>query len=170
MRPCLPAILRIPGRLGLRLALVGGRRFFGLRSLLAVSSVASGRIEFVSQCLVHRSSTDYLFTSSCSPPRVATAQLLSVTRREAPPVRDLHPLCTLTLKRTSADFQSAVPRTFSRPARDERALRKLTLVDRGEALQLGDRRQRRLKSLRDGYVLVVSIFSIIFRSFFSAIF
>ena len=30
----------------------GYRRFFGLRSLLAVSSVASGRIEFVSQDLV----------------------------------------------------------------------------------------------------------------------
>ena len=114
MRPCLPAILRAPGRLGHPFALPGYGRFFGLRSLLAVSSVASGRIEFVSQCLGHRTSTDYLFTSSCSPPRVATAQLLSVTRREAPPVRDLHPLCTLTLKRTSAGLWPAVSPTSSR--------------------------------------------------------
>jgi hypothetical protein len=102
MRPRLPAILLAPGGLGLRLASSGYRRFFGLRSFLAVSSVASGRIEFVSQCFRHHSSTDYPFTSSCSPPRVATTQLLSVTRREAPPVRDFHPLCTFTLKRTRA--------------------------------------------------------------------
>jgi hypothetical protein len=49
MRPPLPAILRAPGGLGPRLALIRYRRFFGLRSGLAVSSVASGRIEFVSQ-------------------------------------------------------------------------------------------------------------------------
>ena len=49
MRPRLPAMLAAPGGLGLRLALDCYRRFFGLRSLLAVSSVASGRIEFVSQ-------------------------------------------------------------------------------------------------------------------------
>ena len=48
MRPRLPAILRVPGGLGPRFAFLGYRRFFGLRSLLAVSSVASGRIEFVS--------------------------------------------------------------------------------------------------------------------------
>jgi len=51
MRPRLPAILPVPGGLGQRFAFVGYRRFFGLRSLLAVSSVASGRIEFVSQRL-----------------------------------------------------------------------------------------------------------------------
>ena len=47
MRPRLPAILPVPGGLGLRFAWEGYRRFFGLRSWLAVSSVASGRIEFV---------------------------------------------------------------------------------------------------------------------------
>jgi hypothetical protein len=107
MRPRLPAILRVPGGLGHRFALPRYRQFFGLRSLLAVSSVASGRIEFVSLCLGHRCSTDYPFTSSCSPPRVATAQLLSVTRQEVPPMRDLHPRCRLTLKRTSRRRQSA---------------------------------------------------------------
>ena len=50
MRPHLPAILPVPGGLGPRLAQAGYRRFFGLRSWLAVSSVASGRIEFVSLC------------------------------------------------------------------------------------------------------------------------
>ena len=49
MRPRLPAILHVPGGLGHRFALFGYRQFFGLRSWLAVSSVASGRIEFVSQ-------------------------------------------------------------------------------------------------------------------------
>lgn len=49
MRPRLPAMLLAPGGLGQRFALHRYRQFFGLRSLLAVSSVASGRIEFVSQ-------------------------------------------------------------------------------------------------------------------------
>jgi len=40
MRPRLPAILLAPGGLGLRFALDRYRRFFGLRSFLAVSSVA----------------------------------------------------------------------------------------------------------------------------------
>src|SRR5208282_161308 len=40
MRPRLPAMLLVPGRLGPRFALWRYRRFFGLRSLLAVSSVA----------------------------------------------------------------------------------------------------------------------------------
>src|SRR5580692_4704681 len=77
--PCapVPAMLLAPGRLGLRFALLRYRRFFGLRTFQAVSSVASGRIEFVSQPSLSRSSTDYPFTSSCSPRRVATTQLLS---------------------------------------------------------------------------------------------
>jgi hypothetical protein len=52
MRPRLPAMLLVPGGLGQRFAFLGYRQFFGLRSLLAVSSVASGRIEFVSRSLV----------------------------------------------------------------------------------------------------------------------
>jgi len=40
MRPRLPAMLLVPGGLDLRFALQGCRRFFGLRTLLAVSSVA----------------------------------------------------------------------------------------------------------------------------------
>jgi hypothetical protein len=110
MRPRFPAILRVPGGLGPRFAWSGYRRFFGLRSLLAVSSVAYGRIEFVSQRSLRRSSTDYPFASSCSPPRVTTAQLLSATRREAPPGRDSHPPCTLALKRTNTQLQLGVGR------------------------------------------------------------
>ena len=48
-----------------------------------------------------RCSTDYPLTSSCSPPRVATTQLLSATRREAPPVRDFT-LCAVTLSSARA--------------------------------------------------------------------
>src|SRR6266436_80328 len=44
-----PAMLLAPGGPGRRLASIGYRRFFGLRSSYAGSSVASGRIEFVSQ-------------------------------------------------------------------------------------------------------------------------
>jgi hypothetical protein len=77
---------------------IGGRSDFvhskqSRQSQQAVSSLCRNAMR-------HRSSTDYPFTSSCSPPRVATAQFPSVTRREAPPVRDFHSLCTLTLKRT----------------------------------------------------------------------
>src|SRR4051812_44321315 len=79
VRPRLPAILLAPGGLGQRLAFARYRRFFGLRTLLAVSSVASGRIEFVSRAQPRAiSPTDYPFTSSCSPRCVATTQLLSV--------------------------------------------------------------------------------------------
>src|SRR5687768_3178998 len=89
-----------PDGLGHRFALHRYRRFFGLRTSLAVSSVASGRIEFVSQPTLGRSSTDYPFTSSCSPPRVTTTQLLSVTGGEHRQGGTLALLCTLTLKRT----------------------------------------------------------------------
>ena len=60
-----------------------------------------------------RCSTDYPFTSSCSPPRVTTTQLLSVTRREAPPARDFHPPCILPLKRTSAAVPAAATYEYS---------------------------------------------------------
>jgi hypothetical protein len=49
-----------------------------------------------------RSSTDYPFTSSCSPPRVATTQLLSVSGGKLRHGGTLTLLCTLTLKRTEA--------------------------------------------------------------------
>jgi len=91
MRPRLPAILLVPGGLGLRFALSGYRRFFGFRSFLAVSSVASGRIEFVSRAYDARQLYGLPFRF----------QLLSTTRRrvavtfhswwEAPPQRDFHP-------------------------------------------------------------------------------
>jgi len=104
MRPRLPAILSAPGELGHRFALDCSRRNFGLRTLLAVSSVASGRIEFVSRPLSGHYSTDYPFTSSCSPPRVATTQLLSVTGGKLRHRGTLTLPCTLSLKRTSAAF------------------------------------------------------------------
>ncbi len=64
-----------------------------------ISRIRPNRVCVATPCR-YRVSTDYPFTSSCSPPRVATTQLLSVTRREAPPVRNFHSLCTLALKRT----------------------------------------------------------------------
>ena len=98
MRPCLPAITSCSGQawpidsLGSRY-----RRCFGLRTLPAVSSVAYGRIEFVSRALLKPViSTDYPFTSSCFPRRVATTRLLSVTDGS------LHPRGTFTLLRTPA--------------------------------------------------------------------
>ena len=54
----------------------------------------------VAALVLGRRSTDYPLTSSCSPRGIAGSQLLSVTRWVAPPVRDFHPLYTLTLKRT----------------------------------------------------------------------
>src|SRR3954467_6178847 len=47
-----------------------------------------------------RCSTDYLFTSSCSPPHVAMTQLLSVTGGQLRQRGTLTLRCTLTLKRT----------------------------------------------------------------------
>ena len=103
MRPRLPAILLVPGGLGPRFALSRYRRFFGFRSVVAVSSVASGRIEFVSRAHdAPVSSTDYLFVSSCSPHPVAGLQLLS-TRGGKHHHRGTFTLpCTLSLKRTTA--------------------------------------------------------------------
>jgi len=86
-----PAVLPVPGRLGPRFAFpaIGGSSDFAhcsqsRQSHEAVSSLCRGR-SFA------RSSTDYLFTSSCSPRRVTGTQLLSVVWREAPPGRDFHP-------------------------------------------------------------------------------
>src|SRR5207253_5023556 len=91
MRPRVPAMLLAPVGLGSRFALPRYRRFFGFRSLVAVSSVASGRIEFVSRACVARQSYGLSIRF----------QLLSTTRRrvavtfnswrEAPPQRDFHP-------------------------------------------------------------------------------
>jgi hypothetical protein len=91
--PCAsaPAMLPVPGRLGPRFAFpaIGGSSDFvhcsqSRQSHKAVSSLCRGRH-------VARSSTDQLFTSSCSPRRVAGTQLLSVVWQEAPPGRDSHP-------------------------------------------------------------------------------
>src|SRR5882762_3834238 len=69
----------VPDRLGLRLAsgATSGSSYFAhcsqsRQSHLAVSSLCCG------PCLVPQS-TDYLFTSSCSPPHLAVTQLLSVS-------------------------------------------------------------------------------------------
>jgi hypothetical protein len=92
MRPRLPAMLLVPGGLRHRFALAGYRQFVGLRSLLAVSSVASGRIEFGSRT-PQRARRFYGLS--------LRFQLLSTRRRrravtfnswrEAPPQRDFHP-------------------------------------------------------------------------------
>jgi hypothetical protein len=91
MRPRLPAILSAPGGLGHRFALDCSRRFFGLRTLLAVSSVASGRIKFVSRPtigpLFYGLSIHFqLLSTPCRHDAVTFSY-----RREAPPERDFHP-------------------------------------------------------------------------------
>jgi hypothetical protein len=67
------------------------RRFFGLRSLLGVSSVASGRIEFVSRAALARQfyRLSYRF-QLLSTPRCRDAVTFN-SWREAPPQRDFHP-------------------------------------------------------------------------------
>src|SRR5215207_1772065 len=89
MRPRLPAMLPAPGGLGRRLAFGSYRRIFGLRSLLAVSSVASGRIEFVSQPVLgpqfYGLSVHFQLLSTL---RHRSAVTFSCWR-EAPPERDL---------------------------------------------------------------------------------
>jgi len=91
MRPRLPAILSAPGELGHRFALDCSRRNFGLRTLLAVSSVASGRIEFVSRLTVEPqfyglSVHFQLLSTPCRHDAVTFGYW-----REAPPKRDSHP-------------------------------------------------------------------------------
>ena len=92
MRPRSPAILLVPGGLGLRFAFRRYRRFLGLRSRHAVSSVASGRIEFVSRpnlgpqfygLSIHLQ----LLSTPCRHDAVTFS-----FGREAPPQRDSHPL------------------------------------------------------------------------------
>jgi hypothetical protein len=91
MRPRLPAMLLVPGGLGPRFAFCRYRRFFGLRSLLAVSSVAYGRIEFVSRAVLARQFYGLSFRFQLlSTPRRRDAVTFN-SWREAPPQRDFHP-------------------------------------------------------------------------------
>ena len=91
--PCAPApaMLCVPGRLGPPIRLAGYRRFFGLRSLVAVSSVASGRIEFVSQPAIGPQlyGLSVHFQLLSTPPH-GDAVTFSCWRL-APPERDSHP-------------------------------------------------------------------------------
>ena len=91
MRPRLPAMLLAPGGLGHRFALCRYRRFFGLRTSPVVSSVASGRIEFVSQPSIgpqfYGLSVHFqLLSTPCRHDAVTFSFW-----REAPPERDSHP-------------------------------------------------------------------------------
>src|SRR5688572_25140936 len=91
MRPRLPAMLVAPGGLGLRLAFLRYRRSFGLRSTLAVSAVASGRIEFVAQPAIgpqfYGLSVHFqLLSTPCRHDAVTFSYW-----RAAPPERDSHP-------------------------------------------------------------------------------
>jgi hypothetical protein len=91
LRPRSPAMLLVPGGLDPRFALSSYRRFFGLRSLLAVSSVASGRIEFVSRAFQARQFYGLSFRFQLlSTPRRRNAVTFN-SWREAPPQRDFHP-------------------------------------------------------------------------------
>jgi len=91
MRPRLRRLLLAPGRLGLRFALDCSRRFFGLRSVVAVSSVAHGRIEFVSRAIQARQfyGLSFRFQLLSTPCRQDAVTFNSW--REAPPQRDFHP-------------------------------------------------------------------------------
>ena len=76
------------------------RTSFIARSL--VSRIWPYRVCVVGLHCAHRS-TDYLFTFSCSPPRLTATQLLSVTGGKLHQGGTLTLLRTLTPKRTSAD-------------------------------------------------------------------
>ena len=91
MRPRFPAILLVPGGLGLRFALARYRRFFGFRSLLAVSSIASGRIEFVSRAFNARPFYGLSFRFQLLPTPRRRDAVTFHSWREAPPQRDFHP-------------------------------------------------------------------------------
>jgi hypothetical protein len=94
MRPRLPAILLAPVGLGLRFAFCRYRRFFGFRSLQAVSSVASGRIEFVS-----RASNARLFYGLSF-----RFQLLSTPRDQCLASRQTHPALPALSRKKSVAF------------------------------------------------------------------
>jgi hypothetical protein len=91
MRPRFPAILLVPGGLGLRFAFCRYRRFFGFRSLQAVSSVASGRIEFVSRASNARQFYGLSFRFQLLPTPRRRDAVTFHSWREAPPQRDFHP-------------------------------------------------------------------------------
>jgi hypothetical protein len=91
MRPRLPAMLLVPGGLGLRFALCRYRRFFGLRSSLAVWSVASGRIEFVSRAFQARQFYGLSFRFQLLSPSRRRDAVTFNSWREAPPQWDFHP-------------------------------------------------------------------------------
>src|SRR5262245_56933082 len=109
MRPRLPAILPAPGGPGHRLALRRYRRFFGLRTLNAVSSVGFGRIEFLSRPVFgspfYGLSVHFQLLSTPCRHGAVTFRYW----REAPPERDFHPP-------VHAHFQAHVP---ERPAPDQ---------------------------------------------------
>ena len=93
--PCgLPAVLRTS---------------FTARSL--ISRIWPYRVRVVGRHWTHRS-TDYLFTSSCSPPHLAVTQLLSVTGGKLHQGGTFTLRRTLTPKRTSAGFSRQQPRNI----------------------------------------------------------
>ena len=120
MRPCSGHASLLRAGLASDSLWIGYRRFFGLRTLLAVSSVACSRIEFVAWAAIGPiSSTDYPFTSSCSPPHLAVTQLLSVTGVKLRQRGTSTLQCTLTLKRTRRGHPppEPSPKNGLRPAR-----------------------------------------------------
>ena len=99
MRPR-PGFAPRTGRLGPRFALGCSRRFFGLRSFPAVSSVACGRIEFVSQpswAAVLRTILSFPVAHHTASPRCSYLPLVAGKHRHR---GTSTLLCTLSLKRT----------------------------------------------------------------------
>ena len=104
----LPALLLAPVGLGLRFALRRYRRRLGLRSWLAVPSVASGRIEFLSRGffapLFYGLSVDFqLLSTPCRHDAITFSYPAGSSAGEG-----FHPLCRHPLKRTSASLGPAL--------------------------------------------------------------
>src|SRR5882724_301456 len=91
MRSCLPTLLPV-GQAWLTIRFGSGyRQFFGLRSSYAGSSVASGRIEFVSPRSRTRPSYGLPFHFQLLSTRHCWLAVTFGYWREAPPERDFHP-------------------------------------------------------------------------------
>jgi len=106
MRPRFAAMLLVPRGLGPRFAFLGYRRFFGLRSSLAVSSVASGRIEFVSPRSLRSSLRTIRSLPVALHPVSPRRSYFQFPGGKLQPGRDFHPRYLFALKRTSAGLQS----------------------------------------------------------------
>jgi len=112
----------VPAMLWFRTGLATGSPW-GLPAVLRTSFIPSSlvsriwpyRVCVVGRHWTHRS-TDCLFTFSCSPPHLAVTQFLSATGGKLRQRGTLTLPCTLSLKRTSAEFIPQERGMFNRAA------------------------------------------------------